>query len=175
MGYPNDMSRTADMVAGATASNNNLTNSKRAARNLIRKTYRLATVSQLANGSDAVAANAAPAVRMKNGGRVMGVHVYPTTGSTANGTNYATLALKPVIAGVAGNTIASASTTVAGGGSLVAGTNYPLTVDTSSNNDRFAAGTWLAAIITMTAAGVAVGAASWAIDVEEEDVDGYAA
>jgi hypothetical protein len=79
--------------------------------------------------------------------------------------------------GVIGNTIAVANTDTAasgGTGDLVAGQSFSLTVDTSSDNNRVAAGSWVGVAVAPIASGVAVGATSWCIDYEEEGPDGYA-
>ncbi len=180
MALPNDMSRTTDMVAGATASNPNFTaNSKKAARNLIRKTYTLGSVaSVLANGDDAIVANAAPSVYFKNAVRVMGVTIQPRVAMVESASDIQTFSLKPISAlGVIGNTIATGNTdTVASGGvgNIDVGQSFSLTVDTTYDNNRLAAGTWVGVAIAPSGNGVVVGATSWAIDVEEEGPDGYA-
>ncbi len=176
MAFPNDMSRIATGLEKLEASNSSYTaNPKKAARNLIRKSYRIDSTSRLANGDDAVLANASPAIRMKNAGRVLGVNVLPRAAATKNTANYATFSVIPIAAnGLAGSACASITTANTDGGSMVAGTTYPVTVVTTAGADRYTAGSWLAPLIAMTASGVAIGAASWTIDVEEEDVDGYA-
>jgi hypothetical protein len=179
MTFPNDSSRIARGLANLEASANDYTtDSKTAARSVIRKTYCITQVaSVLANGADAIVANAAPSIYFKNPVRIMGVTVQNRVALTANVVNYATFALKPVSnIGVLGNTIASITTKPSansGCGNLVAGQKFSLVVDTSNSNDRVAAGKWVGVDISQTASGVAVGATSWAIDVEEEGPDGY--
>jgi len=179
MAYPNDSSRISDGLAKLEASNPNYSGSKTAAaRSLIRKTFCITQVaSVLANGDDAIVANVAPSVYFKNAARIMGVTVQNRVAMTANVTNYQNFSIKPVSnVGVIGNTIASITTKPSansGTGNLVAGQKFSLVVDTTTSNDRVAAGTWVGVAIAPTAAGVAVGATSWAIDYEEEGYDGY--
>lgn len=185
MTFPNDSSRIAqglENLETPNAGNYTATTPSgpaKAARSLIRKTFCIAQVaSVLANGDDAIVANAAPSVFFKNPVRILGVTVQNRVALTSNNANYQTLALKPVSnVGVIGNTIASITTKTAasgGTGNLVAGQKFSLTVDTTTNNDRVAANTWVGVSIAPTASGVAIGATSWAIDYEEEGPDGYA-
>lgn len=177
MSFPNDMSRIAAGLEKLEVSNPSYTaNPKKAARNLIRKTYVLGQVaSVLANGDDAIVANNAPSVYFKNAVRVMGVTIQNRVAVTAS-SDCMEFSLKPVTSvGVIGTTIAVANTDAAassGTGDLVAGQSFSLTVD--ADNARVAAGTWVGVAIAPIAAGVAVGATSWALDVEEEGPDGYA-
>lgn len=178
MSFPNDSSRIARGLANLEAACSDYTGSKTAAaRSFVRKTYHVQAASVLANGDDAIVANAAPSVFFKNPVRVMGVTLQNRVAVTANVTNYMNFSLKPVSGvGVIGNTIATITTKPtanSGTGNLVAGQKFSLVVDTTTSNDRVAANTWVGIAVAPTAAGVAVGAMSWAIDVEEEGPDGY--
>ncbi len=178
MSYPNDSSRIARGVGNLETSCTDYTGtSAAAAKSLIRKTYILGQVaSVLANGDDLIVANAAPSVYFKNPVRVMGVTIQNRVAVTAS-SDCMQFSLKPVSSiGVIGNTIAVANTDISassGTGDLVVGQSFSLTVDTSTNNDRVAAETWVGVAVAPIGAGVAVGATSWAIDVEEEGPDGY--
>lgn len=176
MTFPNDMSKLVDGLAGTMASNSaSFTSSvKSAGRTLIRRTYRIEVPAVAANGDGAVAANISPSVRMRTNGRVLGVYVHPRTASTANATNYATFAVRPVTtAGAAANVSASKTTELTGTGNITAGVPFALTVSTANSNNQFTAGQWLAPTVAMTASGVAVGACTFSIDVEEEASDAY--
>lgn len=180
MAFPNDMSRIARGVGNLETSATDYANAAGAqapARSLIRKTYLITEVpSVLANGDNAIVANAAPSVFFKNPVRVMGVTVQTRAALTSNNGNYQNLSLKAVSSvGVIGNTIAVITTKTAasgGTGNLAQGQSFSLTVDAA--NARIAAGTWVAPAIANTSAGVAIAATSWAIDVEEEGPDLYA-
>jgi len=184
MSFPNDSSRIARALVNLESGTSDYTSTTRsgpekAARSLIRKTYTITEVASVnANGDNAIVANAAPSIYFKNAVRVMGVTVKNRVALTEHTTDVQTFTIKNVsTAGVIGNTIATANTdlVVSGGvGNLDIGQSFSLTVDTSSDNDRIAAGSWVGVAIAPSGSGVAVGATSWAIDVEEEGPDGYA-
>ncbi len=183
MTFPNDSSRIAKSLINLESGTSDYTSTgpsgpARAAQSLIRKTYQITQVaSVLANGDDAIVANAAPSIFFKNPVRVLGVTVQSRGTVTSNTANYQNFSLKPVSSvGVIGNTIATFTTKTAasgGTGNLVAGQKFSLTVDTATSNDRVAANTWVGVAIAPSGTGVAVAATSWAIDVEEEGPDGY--
>lgn len=178
MAIPNDMTKIADGLAKLEASNGSgfTAGVKAASRRLIRRSYAIEVPAVLANGDGGTAANVSRAVRMPTAGRIMGVTAKATVAATAHDSNYATLRVTPIsTAGAAGNTAASRNTQIVGGGNIVAGVPYSLTVDTANSNNQFTAGQWLAANVLMTASGVAMGACSFTIDVEEESSDGYGA
>jgi hypothetical protein len=184
MAFPNDSSRIARALVNLESGTSDYTSTTpsgptKAARSLIRKTYCLTEVpSVLANGDNAIVANAAPSVYFKNAVRVLGVTVQNRTSLTSSIANIQTLSLKPVSnVGVIGNTIATMTTKTSasgGTGNLVPGQKFSLTVQTANGDDRVAAGTWVGVAIAPSSSGVAIGATSWAIDVEEEGPDGYA-
>ncbi len=184
MTFPNDSSRIAKALVNLESGASDYTSTTpsgpaKGAQSLIRKTYQITQVaSVLANGDDAIVANNAPSIYFKNPVRVLGVTIQNRVAVTSNAANYMNFSLKPVSnVGVIGNTIATftTKTSASGGtGNLVAGQKFSLTVDTANSNDRVAAGTWVGVAVAPTASGVAVGATSWAIDVEEEGPDGYA-
>ncbi len=179
MSFPNDSSRVARGVANLEASTNDYTTTpNKAARSLIRKTYNITQVaSVLANGDDAIVANAAPSVYFKNAVRVMGVTIQNRVAVTAAAACMQFSLASVSSVGVIGNTIAVANTDVSasgGTGDLAVGQSFSLTVDTATDNNRVAAGTWVGVAVAPISTGVAVGATSWAIDVEEEGPDGYA-
>ncbi len=183
MAFPNDSSRIAQALVNLESGALGYTSTvpagpAKAAQSLIRRTYCIPQVaSVLANGDDAIVANVAPSVFFKNPVRVLGVTIQNRVAATAHADNYMNFSLKPVSSvGVIGNTIATftTKTTASGGtGNLVAGQKFSLTVDTANSNNRVAANTWVGVAVAPTASGVAVGATSWAIDVEEEGPDGY--
>ena len=182
MAFPNDSSRIARGIQNLETSTTDYTSTTpsgpaKAARSLIRKTYCITQVaSVLANGDDAIVANAAPSVYFKNPVRVLAVTIQNRTSVTSSIANIMNFSLKPVSnVGVIGTTIATQTTkTLASGGTgnLVPGQTFSLTVD--AGNSRVAAGTWVGVAVAPSSSGVAVGATSWAIDVEEEGPDGYA-
>ncbi len=180
MSFPNDSSRVARGVANLEASTNDYTTTpNKAARSLIRKTYQISQVaSVLANGDDAIVANAAPSIYFKNAVRVMGVTIQNRVAFTEHTSDIQNFSLKNVSSmGVIGNTIATANTDLVasgGVGNIDVGQSFSLVVDTATDNNRVAAGSWVGVAIAPAGAGVAVGATSWAIDVEEEGPDGYA-
>lgn len=176
MALPNDMSRIASALGKIEGSNPTYSGTPReAARNLVRKTYLIESTSVLANGDNAIVANAAPSIYFKNAVRVMGVSCKTRAALVEHAADIQILKLQVVSAvGVIGNTIAVANTNpvVSGGvGNLTQGQNFSLTVDAA--NARVAAGTWVGIGVAPAASGVAISALSWAIDVEEEGVDAY--
>lgn len=183
MTFPNDSSRIARALVNLESGTSDYTSTtpsgpEKAARSVIRKTYCITEVaSVLANGDNAIVANAAPSVFFKNPVRVLGVTVQTRAALTSNVGNFQTLSLKPVSnVGVIGNTIATITTktTASGGtGNLAQGQRFSLVVDTSTNNNLVAANTFVGVSIAPTSSGVAIAATSWAIDVEEEGPDGY--
>lgn len=178
MAFPNDMSKVIDGLSKLEASNSASYSGtvKAAARTLIRKTYTIDVPAVAANGDGAVVANISPGRRMKSAGKILGVTLKTATSITAHNTNYATFAVRPITtAGAAANVSASGTTQITGLGNQVAGVPFSLTVDTATSNNQFTAGQWLVATIAQTASGVAVGATSFSIDVEEEAADGYGA
>ncbi len=179
MAFPNDSSRITDGIASLEASVPTYGNAKGslpAARSLIRRTYLLQTLPVGAAAANVIVANSGPAVFFKQPGRVMGVTIQPGSavlGNISNFLNYAVRAVSNV--GAIGNTIAIRSTNdVASGGTgnLVAGQQFNLTVDAA--NARVGANTWVGLHIGITTGGIAGGACTWAIDVEEEGPDLYA-
>ncbi len=180
MSFPNDSSRIARGLGNLEASTTGYTtDADTAARSLIRKTYCITQVaSVLANGDDAIVANASPGVFCKNAVRVLGVTVQARADLTEHTSDIQNISLKVVsAAGVIGNTIATANTDLVasgGVGNLIAGQSFSLTVDSTNDNFRVPAGSWMNVAIAPAASGVAIGATSWAIDVEEEGPDGYA-
>ena len=177
MTFPNDSSRIARGITNLETSTNDYTTTpEKAARSLIRKTYHITEVpSVLANGDNAIVANAAPSIFFKQQVRVLGVNIKTRAALTEHASNLQNLSLKVVSnVGVIGTTIAVKKTnTVASGGTgnLAQGQSFTLTVDAA--NAVVAANTWVAPAIAPSASGVAIAATSWAIDVEEEGPDGY--
>lgn len=178
MAFPNDSSRIARGIANLETSTTDYANAvgpRAAARSLIRRTYHLQAASVLANGDNAIVANAAPSIFFKQPVNVLGVNGKTTAALTEHVSNIQNLSLKAVSnVGVIGTTIAIKNTKpVASGGTgnLAQGQSFTLTVDAA--NARVAANTWVAIAIAPAASGVAIAATSWAIDVEEEGPDLY--
>lgn len=181
MSFPNDSSRIARGIENLETSCTDYTGTdpavRRAARSLIRKTFPITQVaSVLANGDDAIVANAAPSVFFKQAVRILGVNVKTRAALTEHVSNIQNLSLKKVSnVGVIGLTIATINTKpVASGGSgnLAQGQSFTLTVDAA--NALVAANSWVGVAIAPSGSGVAIAATSWAIDYEEEGPDGYA-
>lgn len=175
MAIPNDSSRLARDIAGASASVPDYANARgsvAAAMSLIRKTYHIDVNSVLANSDDAVVANAARNVFFKNPARIMGVLVIPRGQKLGNASNFVTYKLVGVSnSGTNGNVIALLGN-VGGTGNLANGQMFALTVD--SANARVAANTYVGPNVTSSGNGIAAPAGTWVIDVEEEGPDLYA-
>ncbi len=181
MAYPNDSSRIAQGIENLETAVTTYTGTdpavRRASKSLIRKTYCITEVAAVyANGDNAIVANAAPSIYFKNPVNVLGVTIQNRTALTHSAANVQTFSLQAVSNnGVIGNTIANAVTKAvanSGTGTLAPGQKFSLTV--ISANSRVMAGTFVGVAIAPSSSGVAVGATSWAIDVEEEGADGYA-
>jgi hypothetical protein len=178
MAFPNDSSRIARGIGNLeTAATDYANSAQRTARSLIRKTVtrdsiaRAATVTQVAN--------VGPYVYFKNPVRIMGVQVMANVASSANILSYATFALKHITAGAVGNTIANVTTqTVASGGTgnIACGVPFSLVfsaISLANSYNRVAANSWVGLDVDAPSSGVATGAATWAIDYEEEGLDLY--
>lgn len=179
MALPNDLQRTCDLIGACNVSDPNFSgDTKKSARSLIRKTIKVTTPATNANASNAINANVADSVRMKSAGRVLGAYwISQGAAITANGTNFATVSVFPLDGtGNTGNAAASQTTkdTANGGSGNIAANGGSITLTVSAANARYVKGTWLAGQVSMTASGVAMPAGVLCVDVEEEDVDGYA-
>ena len=96
MAFPNDSSLISRGLANLEASATDYTTTpNKAARSLVRKTYCIEVPGVIANGDNAIVANAAPSIYFKNAVRVMGVTVQNRVALTSNVGNFQTLALKP--------------------------------------------------------------------------------
>jgi hypothetical protein len=143
------------------------------ARTFIRRTIQLQTSSTFANGSNAVAANAAPTqFRCPANGRPVAAHFITTAAVTEHGSNNANIELVRTQAnGVgAGTAVAAANTnTVANGGTgtLAPGAPVALTV-LDAANARCTKGQVLAPRVTMNASGVAMPVGSIVVVYELE-------
>ncbi len=178
MAFPNDSSRIARGVGNLETSATDYANSaQRSARSLIRKTILVNTIARAATVTQV--ANVGPYIYFKNPVRIMGVQVMSNVAATANILSYATFALKQITAGAVGNTIANVTTqtTASGGtGNLAAGVPFALAfsaISLANSYNRVAANSWIAPDVDATSSGVATGAATWAIDYEEEGLDLY--
>jgi len=174
MAIPNDSSRLARDIAGASASVPDYANARgsvAAAQSLIRKTYLIDQASVLANNDDALVANASKNVFFKNPARIMGVTVIPRGSKVGNASNFVTYSLRGVSnSGTNGNIIATLGN-VGGVGNLANGQAFLLTVDAA--NARVGANTYVGTVVSSTSNGMAAPACTWAIDVEEEGPDLY--
>ena len=174
MAFPNDSSRIARGITNLETSTNDYANAAgpaAAARSLIRKTYHLQVTAVIANSDDAVVANAAQNVFFKNPARIMGVMVIPRGPKLGNASNFGTHSLRSVSnSGVNGNIIATLGN-VGGTGNLANGQAFKLTVDGA--NARVGANTYVGPVVTSAGNGIAIPAATWVIDVEEEGPDLY--
>lgn len=184
MALPNDAQRAAEAIAKLEASNPEYDTDaakKQAPRLMIRKHYQFKTANVAANA--AIVGNVSEKIEMHANGRVLAATFNPdfTLDVSANASNYATMALKPVHSrfanGAAGNGATGTATASAtlrptangGTGNLSVGVGYPLTVD--ADNARYTRGQCLAPDIAQTNGGIAAVAGSWTVHVEEEDVD----
>jgi hypothetical protein len=174
MTVPNDSTRIARDIAGASASVPDYANARgsaAAARSLIRKTYHIDVDAVIANSDDAIVANAARNVFFKNPARVLGITVIPRGPKLGNASNFVTYSLRNVSnSGVNGLIIATLGN-VGGTGNLANGQAFRLTVD--SANAVCAANTYVGPVVTSAGNGIAAPKATWAIDVEEEGPDLY--
>jgi hypothetical protein len=179
MTFPNDSSRITRGIGNLETSTNDYSNTPGvAARSLIRKTVKVDTILRAATVTQV--ANVGPFVYFKNPVRILGVTVMANVASSANILSYATFSLMQITAaGAVGNIIANACTqTVASGGigNISCAVPFSLTISALShanNNDRLPANSWVAPDVGATSSGVATGAATWAIDYEEEGPDLY--
>ncbi len=174
MSLPNDMSRIAGGLAKLEGSSDQYDDAAAwAARGVIRKTYAIPTAAVNANGSNAIVSNASFSYRMKQAGRVLGAYFVPQVAATANASNYATIALHKLDGtgnvGAAVASITTKPTANSGSGNLALATTVALSVVTA--NARYSRGYLLAADVSQTASGVALGAGTLCFDVEEEDHD----
>lgn len=178
MAFPNDMSRITAALSKLESSNSaDYDDSpKEAARALVRRTVTFATTSVLANGSNAVVANAAPSIRAISNGRVIGAYFIPQSTATAANADNATIAVKTVYAnGVVNATLASQTTNTSGNGgtgNLVAGVAVSLTVATANSGDdaRFAKGVIIGPSVSQNGSGVAMPAGTVVVDIELEGI-----
>lgn len=181
MAFPNDSSRITRGIGNLETAASDYSNTPGvAARSLVRKTIHITTASVLANGDNKVVANTGPYVYFKNPVRIMGVTVMANVASSANILSYQTFSLKQITTvGNVGNTIANVTTqtTASGGtGNISVGVPFSLVfsaISLANNYNRISANSWVGADIAPTSSGVAVGAATWAIDYEEEGPDLY--
>lgn len=175
MSYPNDMSRIAGELGKLAASSDQYTtHPRKVARNLIRRTYKLFKPAADSMAGDATAYTAADQIRMPRACKVIGAYFSPTATSAADNTDYATLkVVKGDGAGGAETIIASGDTRAASLNALAAGVTETLTLSATEANTRIAAGGILSFSIAKAGAGKIVGAGSFTVDVEEEDVDSY--
>lgn len=176
---PNDMSRIADGIAKAEASNPAYDadqGSTTPARNLIRRTYVLRKPDVDAMAADATVYTAADQIRMRCAGRILGANVQPQGTLTADDTDYATISVQKADGlGGAGTVMASKTTKITGGtGDFAAGRSEALALSATLANLHFTIGQVLSFAIAKAGAGVAVPVCTISVDVEEEGVDAYA-
>lgn len=176
MALPNDMSRIVGALGRAeTSSAQYTTTAKRAARNLVRAVYHIATVAAAANGSTDTVSNATTAWYARANGRVLAAYFQPTADATAEATNYVTIALHRLTgAGGAGTAVATTDTRPvanSGYGNITKATTVTLTLD--GPNANFTRGQLLAPHIDQVAAGVALSAGTMIFEVEYEGVDAH--
>ncbi len=179
MAFPNDSSRITRGIGSLETSATDYSNTAAiAARSLVRKTILRDTIARAATVTQV--ANVGPYVYFKNPVRIMGVQIVANVASSANILSYATFALKQITtAGNVGNVIANITTqTVASGGTgnIACGVPFSLAfsaISLANNYHRLAANTWVGLDVDATSSGVATGAATWAIDYEEEGPDLY--
>lgn len=175
---PNDISRVCTSIGNDSQNSATFTvDAKSAARQLARETFYLETASVLANGSNAVAANAAPAIYMPRAGRVLELTFLPHGTATENASTYAQGKLNKVFGnGTVGAAAASFTTQPianGGGGNVALATTYPpSTVKTvTTTEEDFPAGCWLSPNVQQVSSGVAFPAGSWTWTVEWQGVD----
>ncbi len=182
MAFPNDSSRITrgigNLETSASDYSNTVTSPQQvAARSLVRKTMFVDTIARAATVTQV--ANVGPYRYFKNPSRIMGVTVVSNVIALANIISYATFSLKVLANGAVGNTIANITTqtTASGGtGDLAAGVPFSLVfsaVSLANNYNRVPANTWVGVDVNATSNGIATGAATWAIDYEEEGPDLY--
>lgn len=176
MAFPNDMSRLVEGVAnpeGSTTKYSTATAHKKAARNLIRKTYTLVKPAADAMAADTTAYTAAFQIRMKNAGRVLGAYLQPQSTLTAHASNNCSVNVVKGDGAAGAAVVMATYTSDVAGGNLAAGVTKALTVSATVADTRFATGSVLGFNITKASLGVVVPILSIQVDVEEEDVDAY--
>lgn len=173
MSANNDMARAAEAIAKLESSNPDYDHDiAEVAKTLIRETVVLFTSQTHANGSNAIAANAAPSQwRAPSNGRVVQAHFVPTAAATENSSNNAQISTYLLYAnGWQNRALATRSTApVANGGTgtLAPGVDVALTV-TDKANARFTQADVLAPKVAMNASGVALAVGSIVMVIERE-------
>lgn len=174
MAYPNDMSRIASALAKIEASNGaQYTDAPRkAARNLIRRTYVLRKTAVDAMAADTTAYTAADQIVMPRACKVLAAYVMPTGTTAADNTDYATIKVqKGDGAAGSGTDIATGDTRAASLNALAAGVKETLTVTSTEADARIAAGGVLGFAIAKAGAGKVVSPFTITVVVEEEGLD----
>jgi hypothetical protein len=176
MAYPNDLSRIASAVSKLEGSNSATYDGdvKKAARQIIRRTFQLRKPAADSMASDTTAYTAADAVRMQRAGRLLGAWIYPQSTLTAHDSNYATVKVVKGDGAAGAETImASVATTTTASGNWAAGVPEALTVSSTVANTRIAKGEVLGFSIAKTGSGVAVPICSVTVEIELEGTDDF--
>lgn len=178
MAFPNDMSRIAAAFSKIEGSNSADYDGSvpKAARQLIRRTFKLYKPAADAMASTTTAYTAADGTYMPAAGRILGAWVQPQSTLTASDTDYATVkVVKGDNAAGAETIMASVATTTTASGNWAAGVKEALTVSSTVANTRIAKGEVLSFSIAKAGSGVVVPISSITVLVELEGTDDFAA
>lgn len=175
MAFPNDMSKVVAGLGKLEASSGEYTStSKRAARNLIRHTFILRKPAADAMAADTTAYTAADQIRIPRACRILGANIQPLSTLTAHASNNCSVNVVKGDGAAGAAVVMATYTSDVAGGNLAAGVTKAMTVTSTLANQRAAAGSVLSFNITKAASGVVVPILTISVDVEWEDVDGYA-
>lgn len=176
MAFPNDLSRISGALSKLEGSNSVTYDGdvKKAARQIIRRTFQLRKPAADAMAADTTAYTAADAVRMQRAGRILGAWIYPQSTLTASDTNYATVKVVKGDGAAGAETImASVATTTTGSGNWAAGVPEAVTVSSTVANTRIAKGEVLGLSVAKTGTGVVVPICSITVEIELEGTDDF--
>lgn len=172
-----DMLRIADSLGSRESSAVGYDNPSRVpARNLVRRTYTLRKAAVDAMASTTTAYTAAPQIRMPRACRVLGAYFQPEGTAAADDTDYITLEVVKGDGAAGSAVICASKTTKTTGGTagLAAGVTATLALAAAIADTRIPAGSVLGFALAKGGAGKVTPIGTFTVDVEEEDVDGYA-
>lgn len=179
MAIPNDMTRIASALSKIEGSNSGDYDGSvpKAAKQLIRRVFKLYKPAADAMATDTTAYTAADQTYMPSAGRILGAWIQPQATLTAHDTNYATVnVVSADNAAGAAVVMASQTTKITGGsGNWAVGIKEALTVTSTVAERSFAKGAVLGFSIAKASSGVAVPICSITVLVELEGTDDFAA
>lgn len=178
MAIPNDMTRIASGLSKVDGSNSGDYDGSvpKAARQLIRRAFKLYKPAADSMATDTTAYTAADQTYMPAAGRILGAWIQPQSTLTAHDTNYATVNVVSAD-NAAGSAVVMASQTTkitGGSGNWAAGVKEALTVTSTEADRHFDKGDVLSFSIAKASSGVAVPICSITVYVELEGTDDFA-